>query len=342
MMVDTPSPKLSQRVSRHPALSQLFFALWLVSLPAYCLIRLFALAPVLDAATALVALSLFLLSLSHCVENLGWPRSLAMLGAACGIALAMEYLGSAYGFVFGRYSYTNRLGPLAFGQVPVLIPVAWFMMLYPAWAVGGLFASALQLREKSGQWVRRPVGDTATGARDYHAATVLAGLARVCVAALAMTAWDLSLDPRMTADGAWVWHTAGPYFGIPLTNFVGWFVTSALIYLAWSRLDNDTLSALASVYAPADPDSSDTYPHVRDTHVLLLPILAYVLQWLGESLANGLFWGGLGVAACVFVGMGLFAGPAAYILWQHSQRTLARGPVKGHASMEQPGVLPDG
>jgi len=40
-----------------------------------------------------------------------------------------------------------------------------------------------------------------------------------------MTAWDLVMDPVMVAGGHWVWDTNGAYFGIPLQNYSGWWLT---------------------------------------------------------------------------------------------------------------------
>lgn len=44
--------------------------------------------------------------------------------------------------------------------------------------------------------------------------------------ALAMTAWDLSIDPNMTRWGAWVWEAPGLYFDIPPQNCLGWLETT--------------------------------------------------------------------------------------------------------------------
>jgi hypothetical protein len=41
----------------------------------------------------------------------------------------------------------------------------------------------------------------------------------------ALTAWDLFLDPQMVGEGYWTWAKRGVYRGIPLSNYVGWFVT---------------------------------------------------------------------------------------------------------------------
>jgi hypothetical protein len=77
--------------------------------------------------------------------------------------------------------------------VPLVIPLAWTMMAYPALLVAG--AS------------RPPAGGP--------------------VAALALATWDLFLDPQMVDAGHWVWLGGGgpTLLGIPLSNFAGWLVT---------------------------------------------------------------------------------------------------------------------
>jgi putative membrane protein len=45
------------------------------------------------------------------------------------------------------------------------------------------------------------------------------------IGGLVMTAWDPVMDPAMVAGGNWVWDKDGAYFGIPLQNFWGWWLT---------------------------------------------------------------------------------------------------------------------
>jgi uncharacterized membrane protein len=47
----------------------------------------------------------------------------------------------------------------------------------------------------------------------------------VAVGGLVMTAWDLIMDPIKMAGGNWVWVVKGAYFGIPLQNYWGWWLT---------------------------------------------------------------------------------------------------------------------
>ncbi len=47
----------------------------------------------------------------------------------------------------------------------------------------------------------------------------------IALGSAALTAWDLFLDPQMVGEGYWTWARRGVYRGIPLTNYLGWFVT---------------------------------------------------------------------------------------------------------------------
>lgn len=64
---------------------------------------------------------------------------------------------------------------------------------------------------------------------------VLFGLAVVGFIAWRFSAaLDLFLDPIAVLVGYWVWLVeSSVYYGIPLLNFVGWFVLTSLAPLAW-------------------------------------------------------------------------------------------------------------
>ena len=131
----------------------------------------------------------------------GVRRATLAVIAVVTIAWIAEAIGAKTGFPFGAYRYTDILQPQLLG-VPLVVPLAWLMLLPPAWAVA----------------------QRLTGKRS--------GVQFVAVSALAFTAWDLFLDPQMAHWGLWVWDTPGapgPYFGIPLVNFAGWLLVAALI-----------------------------------------------------------------------------------------------------------------
>jgi uncharacterized membrane protein len=66
-------------------------------------------------------------------------------------------------------------------------------------------------------------------------------VARVALGSFILLSWDLSLDPAMSlATKYWVWGTSGPYYGMPLLNLFGWFVTGVALMVVFTtmRVDN--------------------------------------------------------------------------------------------------------
>ncbi len=150
--------------------------------------------------TPVSTLAGFTFALLHAGQREGWLRALRLLALVFAVSLLFESVGVATGLIYGPYHYTNKLGPLFLGLVPYLIPVAWFMMTYPSFVIADRLIPAGWKR-----WQRI--------------------LSVAAVGGLAMTAWDLVMDPIMVAGGHWVWDMNGAYHGIPLQNFLGWWVT---------------------------------------------------------------------------------------------------------------------
>jgi putative membrane protein len=51
------------------------------------------------------------------------------------------------------------------------------------------------------------------------------------IAAFIMVMWDLTVDPiSSTLQGLWVWTYPGDYFGVPISNFFGWFLVVYLFF----------------------------------------------------------------------------------------------------------------
>jgi len=167
-------------------------------------------------AYLLVPLLLGGFSLSHAIYILGLRHALSFLILSAVISLTFEAVGVATGAVYGPYHYTERLGPALFG-VPLIVPMAWFMVVYPGYALANYLTDGCVLSKPRPGLAR------------------LIGLATL--SAMLMTAWDLALDPQMVMHGHWVWETEGAYFGIPVRNFVGWLATTLTVYLAYRLLE---------------------------------------------------------------------------------------------------------
>ena len=92
--------------------------------------------------TAVKTLLGFVFGSLHGSQRLGWLRAgmLAVLVFITG--LAFESIGVATGVIFGPYHYTDLLGPKFLGLVPYLIPIAWFMMVYPSYVIADRLVAA--------------------------------------------------------------------------------------------------------------------------------------------------------------------------------------------------------
>jgi uncharacterized membrane protein len=147
----------------------------------------------------------YLLSVSHALLSRGPRAAAALVGTATLGGFAVEAVGVATGFPFGTYDYGGRLGPKLLG-VPLIIPLAWTWMAWPAWL------AALRL----------------TSSR----------LGRVALAACGLAAWDLFLDPQMVAEGYWTWRDPTPALpgvpGVPIGNYLGWLGFALLLMAALS------------------------------------------------------------------------------------------------------------
>lgn len=133
-----------------------------------------------------------------------------VIGVVCG--WCAEQMGASYGWFFGRYTYTEVLGP-RLGEVPLIIPLMWFALCYVAYVIANFIVN------------RVPVD----GAVPPGAAAVMALLA-----ALLVTAYDLGADPYMVYTlRAWIMtKTDGWWFGETLQGFFGWtFVAFTIIFL---------------------------------------------------------------------------------------------------------------
>ncbi|RKR87222.1 putative membrane protein [Micromonospora pisi] len=149
----------------------------------------------------------YLLSVGHALLSRGARTAAVLILVTTGGGWAVEALGVTTGFPFGDYDYSGQLGP-KLGGVPLVIPLAWTWMAWPAWL------AAVRLT--------RP------------------GPRRVALAALGLATWDLFLDPQMVAEGYWSWHRPTPALpgvaGVPVGNYLGWLLVAVLLMAVLARL----------------------------------------------------------------------------------------------------------
>ncbi len=81
----------------------------------------------------------------------GRPGLGLFFGLSFVISFIMEELGVRTGLIFGPYHYSDMLGPKV-SNVPVLIPLGWFMMIYPSWVVARAILRGVDLRRPAASW----------------------------------------------------------------------------------------------------------------------------------------------------------------------------------------------
>lgn len=139
-----------------------------------------------------------------------------------------ENLSVLTGFPFGHYYFTKLMGPKIF-NIPIFLGLAYLGMAYLSWTLARLI-----LRTGQGP---------------------ISGFSLVLVPVLSgliMTAWDLSQDPSWsTILHLWIWPHGGAYFGVPVSNFLGWYFTNYVIFQTFAfylLLDRMEGKALPSSY----------------------------------------------------------------------------------------------
>lgn len=125
---------------------------------------------------------------------LGAHRTLAALSSVSLFGYAVEMLGVATGFPYGTFYYGDALGPKLFGLVPYILPISYAPLVVGA--VAALHGQRL--------------------------------LPSVLKSSALLVLIDAVLDPGATALGFWRWPEGGAYYGVPLSNYLGWLLSGAL------------------------------------------------------------------------------------------------------------------
>lgn len=144
--------------------------------------------------------------------SLGWKRMTFFVVWGCVIGGASELIGTTGwltvgGVVlpFGAYEYTPWFGPQIAGHVPYFIPPSWFAM--------SIVSLDLARRVTDRRW------------------------AYILVGTIFMVLWDVSLDPAMNkAFPFWTYGVDGFFYGMPFSNWVGWFSVTLIILIGYEYI----------------------------------------------------------------------------------------------------------
>ncbi|UTB33079.1 MAG: carotenoid biosynthesis protein [Methanobacterium sp. ERen5] len=162
---------------------------------------------IINILGALWTYTAFGLVLIHSSLSLGNRKTIVFFIIALIIGLVSELLAVKYGYM-GRYYYNPKLTPFFFGMVPIMSVFSWATIIYLSYTFANLILKA---------GIKKPN----LNGNKFHWLILIILLSSV--SGFVATNIDMILDPVVVASHGWFWIDGGPYYGIPISNFVGWF-----------------------------------------------------------------------------------------------------------------------
>lgn len=146
----------------------------------------------------------------HLDLTLTLKRAAFFFFLASSIGTIFEYIGLKYGTFFGgNYVYES---PITLFTVPVDVILYWTIFIYTGYSITNSFLYWLRQRQPS-----------------FRVKHVLLLLLEIFLDGIILVSLDLFMDPLMVKSGAWTWIQKGDYFGIPIGNFIGWFIVTIIV-----------------------------------------------------------------------------------------------------------------
>ena len=157
---------------------------------------------------------------------IGWRRTALFTAIAWAVAFAAEYSSTRNGIPFGFYSYipATKGRELWISNVPFMDSLSFTFLAYMSFALA--------------QWLRLPSGAGAREVKEVRRSWPVLGLT-----AFLFMLIDVVIDPLALRGDRWFlgkiyeYPSPGIYFGVPLTNFLGWGVVGLLIIALFQGVD---------------------------------------------------------------------------------------------------------
>lgn len=177
---------------------------------------------------------------------LGWRRVLVFTLVAWVIAFLSEYSSITNGFPYGDYQYTylTQLKPgeiwalgekelYLFGIIPFIDSLSYTFLTFIGYALS--------------IYLNSPIFKLKNGFTIADTYSIQHSLKTAFVGAILVTFIDIIVDPIATMGKKWFlgeihyYVHPGDYFGVPITNYLGWFLTSFVIIFVFQRVDKSLL-----------------------------------------------------------------------------------------------------
>lgn len=164
------------------------------------------------------------------VPHLGWKRVFSFTAIGYLAAFASEFSSINTGFPYGWYYYIDRTSSkeLWIAGVPFFDSLSYVFLCYCSYATALFFLSPLKS-------VRSDLVPLETLALRRSFSALLLG-------SLLQTYLDIIIDPVALQGGRWFlgeiygYRESGHHFGVPLTNYLGWFLVSGIMIFLLQKL----------------------------------------------------------------------------------------------------------
>lgn len=171
----------------------------------------------------------FILYLLAAGWSLGWARTALFTALAWSLAFAAEYSSTRIGIPFGAYTYleATRDRELWIANVPLMDSLSFTFLAYASYVVALAFCL--------------PLGRVGRIVQLSDAGRIRSSWGVWLLAVLFFVFIDVVVDPVAVRGDRWFlgkifyYPDGGVYFGVPLSNFVGWAVVggSAIRLFQW-------------------------------------------------------------------------------------------------------------
>lgn len=159
----------------------------------------------------MVVFSIFIAAWIHGQRRYGLKNMLVFFLITWLISHFFEAFSIQTGFPFGHYFYDQLAGPRLF-EVPLVIMFAYFGTGYASWMLSNILLDQYAKPLQGKQRFLIPL-----------------------IATFIMVIWDLCMDPICSTVGSlWVWKEGGAYFGVPISNYLGWFFVVYLVFQSFA------------------------------------------------------------------------------------------------------------
>lgn len=214
-------------------LAKIFFSIFILSAAAYIATMFIGDNGIPGLFGSLWMYAAFAFVLVHTLPWLGYNGTVIFFSISLLSGFLSEYLGTAYGWVYGSYYY-HSIPPFFFGLVPLATPISWAIIIYMCFTLTNIF-----------YW---GFGGKDINTHGKHTLLTFGLLLLLSfIDGLIAINLDMIIDPVAVSPqiGGWVWTGGGAYFGVPISNYIGWFFVtffSTILFRGYQNFSRKGLS----------------------------------------------------------------------------------------------------